>query len=155
MVDSLFREQQIEMQYDTLAKMALGNEVKKFFRDEGRRMAKQTLFSEMEDEEVAALVDQNAPDAYSFADSEFHVLRYTVEVRDTLLYDALSQVDEKDRNVILLAYWLDMTDLEISDETGIPRSTVNAIKRRTYGKLKKILEDQGYGANSFFPKGEA
>jgi RNA polymerase sigma factor (sigma-70 family) len=119
-----------------------------------RRAEKQILFSEMDEEQVAALEDKRAMDAITFADSEFQVLQYSVSVQDALLHDALLQIDERSRNVVLMAYWLEMSDLEISDETGIPRRTVNSVKRGAYAKLKKILEDNGYDTNSFFPKSD-
>jgi RNA polymerase sigma factor (sigma-70 family) len=153
MADNPSYEQQTEMQYDAFIKHSLDREVKKFLRGTNRLMAKQTLFSEMDGEDTAVFEDDRALAAYDFVDSEFQVLQYSVAVRDALLHDALSQIDEQARNIVLMAYWLDMSDLEISDETDIPRRTVNEIKRRTYGKLKKILEDKGYDANTFFPKG--
>jgi RNA polymerase sigma factor (sigma-70 family) len=143
------------MEYDAFLKKALDKEVKKFLRDTKRRLKKQALFSEMDEEDVAALEDNRALEAYDRVDSEFKVLRYSVWVRDALLCDVLTEIDERARDVILMAYWLEMSDLEISDETGIPRRTVNDIKRKAYAKLKKILEDRGYDANSFFPKDNA
>jgi RNA polymerase sigma factor (sigma-70 family) len=143
------------MEYDAFLKNSLDKEVKKFLRDTKRRRKRQDLFSEMAEEDVAAFEDTGALEAYDLVDSEFKVLRYSVEVKDALLCDALMQIDGRTRDIILMAYWLEMSDLEISDETDIPRSTVNAIKRRAYGKLRKILEDQGYDTNSFFPKGKA
>ena len=146
-------ERQTEKQYDRWIKKSLCNEQAEFFRELRRQASKQTLFSEMGEDQVEALEDSVAAEAFDIVDSEFQVLQYSVAVRDELLYDALTQIDERDRHVILMAFWLEMTDLEISDETGIPRSTVNAIKHRTYKNLKKILEDNGYDANTFFPKG--
>ena len=155
MREPLSYEQRTEMQYDTWIKRSLENEMKNYFRDIRRLAGHEALFSEMDDGDVEALEDKNARKAYDYVDSRFDVLRYTVEVRDALLYDALSQIDRRARGVILMAYWLDMSDIEISDETGIPRRTVNDIKRGAYKKLRKILEVNGYDASSFFPKGGA
>jgi RNA polymerase sigma factor (sigma-70 family) len=147
-------EQKTEMQYDRWLKKALGNEKADFFRAMAWQAEHQILFSELDDGKLETLVDVGAHNAYEFVNSEFQVLRYSVEVRDELLCDALSQIDERSRNIILLAYWLKMSDLEISDETGIPRRTVNSVKHGAYAKLKNILEANGYDASSFFPKPE-
>jgi RNA polymerase sigma factor (sigma-70 family) len=157
MVDSSSYEQRTEMEYDCFIKNSLDKEVKMFLRGERRRrrLKKQALFSEMGEEDIAALEDSGAREAYDLVGSEFQVLQYPVAVRDSLLYDALTQIDERARNIILMAYWLEMSDLEISDETGMPRRTVNDVKRKAYAKLRKILEGNGHDANTFFPKGKA
>ncbi|MDR1320993.1 MAG: sigma-70 family RNA polymerase sigma factor [Gracilibacteraceae bacterium] len=152
MVDSPSHVQRTEMEYDSFLKGALDKEVKKFHRDTKRQMKKQTLFSEMNEEDVAALADKSAGEAYDLVGSEFRVLQYSVAVRDALLYNALTQIDERARNIILMAHWLEMSDLEIADETGVPRRTVNDVKHKAYAKLRKILEGNGHDANTFFPK---
>lgn len=146
-------EQKTEMQYDTWIKTSLLNEWKNYWRDKTRLSKHEAVFNELDETMVEAFEDKKAADAYNALESEFQVLQYSVVVRDALLHDVLSQIDADARNIILMAFWLQMSDLEISDETGMPRSTVNAIKRRTYGKLKQILEDKGYDAKSFFPAG--
>ena len=155
MVESLSTEQQTEMEYDAFIKEALDREVKKHFRDAGRLMKKRSLFCEISEEAVDAFEDVGSREAYDLIGNEFIVLEYTVTVRDDALYDALSQLDGRDRDVLLLAYWLDMSDGEISDATNIPRRTVNEIRRKAYKKTRKLLEDSGYGANTFFPKSGA
>jgi RNA polymerase sigma factor (sigma-70 family) len=152
MADYLPYEEKTEMQYDRWIRKSLGNERKNFSNEMARQAERQILFSEMDDGELEAIEDSGAQQAFELMDSGFQVLQYTVEVRDELLHDALSQIDERARSIILMAYWLDMSDLEISDATGISRRTVNSIKHSAYSKLKKILEAQGYDANRFFPK---
>jgi len=125
------------------------------FQELKRQMGKEILFSDMEEDDLQAVEDSDANEAYDLIENEFRVLPYTVAVRDDALYEALAQLDDRDRDVLLLAYWLNMSDMDISDETGTPRRTVNNIKRRAYEKMRKILEGNGYGANTFFPKSGA
>jgi len=152
MGEPLSHEQKTEMQYDRWIKKSLGNELKNFHTEAAQHAEHEALFCEFDEDQVEAFEDKYAGDAYDYVDSEFQVLQYSVAVRNALLHDALSLIDGKSRGIILMAFWLEMTDLEISEETGIPRSTVNAIKHKTYKNLKKILEDNGYDANTFFPK---
>jgi RNA polymerase sigma factor (sigma-70 family) len=154
MVDGPSRDdaQKTEKEYDALIKRSLGNGRKNFFRDTERLRKRQTPFSEFDDDRIESFADERASDAFALIGSEFRVMKYSVSVRDALLHDALSRIDEQSRSIVLMAYWLEMSDLEISDETGIPRRTVNGIKRRTYDKLREIPEDEGYDASSFFPK---
>jgi RNA polymerase sigma factor (sigma-70 family) len=144
--------QRTEAQYDAFVKKSLCREVKKFIRDTGRREAHETLFSEMDAADVSALEDSQALEYYGGVDSGFKVLEHTVAVHNDLIHDALSRIGERERGIILMSYWLKMSDLEIADETGIPRRTINSIKHSAHQHLRKILEDEGYGANNFFPK---
>ena len=152
MGDPLFNEQIIEMRFDRWIKKSFKNELKNYRKETARLAANEALFSEFDEEQVEAFEDKQAREPFDYLGYEFKVLQYSVEVQDTLLHDALLQIGERERSIILMAYWLDMSDLEISDETDIPRRTVNDIKRRTFGKLRKILEGKGYDANSFFQK---
>ena len=115
---------------------------------------KQSLFCELEDGQAESFEDTGALEAFEDVDTAFQVMEYSVSVRSDLLYEALSQIDERARNVILMAFWLDMTDREISEETGLKRRTVNDIKNKTYKKLRTALEDDGHDASTFFPKGK-
>jgi RNA polymerase sigma factor (sigma-70 family) len=152
MADTPSYEEKIEMQYDALIKNALGNERKNFFRDLNRQIKKQSLFSDLDDGQAEAFADDSASEAFADVEAEFQVMQYSVAVRDALLYDALSQLDDSRRNIILMAFWLEMSDREIADETGMKRRTVNGIKHKTYKIIKQILEADGYDANSFFPQ---
>ena len=114
-------------------------------------MSKQTLFSELDVEQAEALEDSRASAALECINAEFLILQYSVEVQDTLLYAALSRINERARNIILMFHWLGMTDQEIAGETGLRRRTVNDIRNKTYAILKEILEADGYGTSSFLP----
>jgi DNA-directed RNA polymerase sigma subunit (sigma70/sigma32) len=83
---------------------------------------------------------------------EFHVMQYSVAVKDALIYDVLSRIDEQGRDIILMAFWLEMRDQEIADKMRLKRRKVNYIRNKTYQKLKTMLEADGYDASSFFPK---
>jgi RNA polymerase sigma factor (sigma-70 family) len=140
------------MQFDSFIKKSLGNEWKNFRKNTVRLSENETLLCEFDEEQVEAFEDISARELFDNVDSGFQVLKHSVTVRDALLHDALTKIDERARNILLMAYWLKMSDLEISDETGISRRTVNYIKNKAYGKLREILEGSGYDASTFFPK---
>jgi RNA polymerase sigma factor (sigma-70 family) len=150
--DFLSQEQKLEMQYDALMKRALGNERRNFFREQARRAEHQMLFSEMGSDWADSIADGSAAEAFELIDSGFAVLQYTVPVRNAPLYDALAKLGEQTREIVLMAFGLNMSESEIADETGIERRTVNRIKAKACKELKKILEEQGYDASIFFPK---
>ena len=154
MADTPSYEQKTEMQYDRFIKKVLVNERSNFITSLKRRMSWQTLFCELGDGKENSFEDDSALDALARVEAEFQVMRCSVPVRNAALYETLSKIDERARNVILMSYWFGMTDQEIADETGLKRRTVNDVKNKTYKKLRTMLEEDGYDASSFFPRHE-
>ena len=152
MADNPSYEQQIEMQYDALIKKALVNELKNYVRDIARLSAKQTLFSDLADGQAENFEDRRTSIAFELVDSEFQILQYSASVRDIHLCNALSKISDRARGVILMFYWLDMTDQEIAVETGLRRRTVNDIRNKAQDKMKKFMERDGYDASRFFSR---
>jgi DNA-directed RNA polymerase specialized sigma24 family protein len=153
MADNPSRGKKPGAEYGSLIGRALGNERKNFFRDTERLAKKQTSFGELDRDRIESVRDEGALEAFELIESEFRVMEHSVAVRDAMLYEALSRLDEAKREIILMAFWLDMSDREIADETDTPLRTVNGIRNRSYKELREILEEKGYDANRFFPKG--
>ena len=63
----------------------------------------------------------------------------TVLAIDDRLAKALSAITEKERNIILMYWFLDMADRDIADHMGIARRTVNTHRQRAYRLLKKLM----------------
>ena len=58
-----------------------------------------------------------------------------------LLVDAIDDLPERARNVISLAFFDDLTHVEIADQTGIPLGTVKSDIRRSLNRLRHGLGD--------------
>lgn len=71
----------------------------------------------------------------------FHVFDYDIEVKDELIGEALKSLPEKKRNVILLSFFLDMTDTEIAKYMNLVRSTIHYHRTSSLIALKKIMEE--------------
>ena len=67
----------------------------------------------------AELNKLSVTDEYSQEHFCFQVLGYDVEIRDMLLAEALQTLTEKKRNVILLSYFMEMSDAEIAREMNL------------------------------------
>jgi len=145
-------EQITEIQFDAFIFRTLDREVKNHVRDTQRQMRKQILFSEMDEWQPDEYEDACARNAFADIEAAFDVLEYSVAVHNDLLYDALTQLDEKYREVILMEFWLNMTDQEIADEINMKRRTVNNIRKKSYIKLREIMEANGHDARSLFPQ---
>lgn len=72
--------------------------------------------------------------------SYFQVMDMEVAVKDESISDALYRLPEKKRMIILMAYFLDMTEKEIAEYLNLVQSTVHYHKAESLRMLKKILE---------------
>jgi len=61
---------------------------------------------------------------------------------DEELLSAVTRLHEKDRALISLRHWADMSPKEISERLGIAEGTVRAQLTRAHGRLRKILAPQ-------------
>ena len=90
-------------------------------------------------------------DEYNLDSLRFRVLGYDIEVKDALLVEALQALTEKKRNVVLLSYFLEMTDTEIATEMKLVHnrtghSTIREHRTRSLELLKKLMEENMDGA---------
>ncbi|WP_373218422.1 RNA polymerase sigma factor [Ruminococcus sp. 5_1_39BFAA] len=74
----------------------------------------------------------------------FGVLGLPVVVTGDLLVDALAQLPEGKRDVILLSYFLGMTDREISEKLNIVHQTVSKRRLITLKELREYLMKEGF-----------
>ena len=65
---------------------------------------------------------------------------YDIEVKNTLIAEALKELTERKRNVILLSYFMEMSDADIAREMNLVRSTIHEHRTRSLEILKKIME---------------
>jgi RNA polymerase sigma-70 factor (ECF subfamily) len=52
---------------------------------------------------------------------------------------ALAKLTERERTLLVMRYTLDMTIRQISEETGIPRATVDGTLKRALRRLRQLL----------------
>lgn len=103
-----------------------------------RRQENEVLFSEMTMTEMEKLIvmDKHMEDI-----ERFQVLDYDIEIRDELLGEALKNLPDKKREVILMSYFMNLPDGEIVREMNLVRSTVNYHKSSSIEKLRKMMEE--------------
>lgn len=81
-------------------------------------------------------------DEYSTDYWKFKVLEYDIAVKDELLAEALQQLPDKKRDIVLLSYFLDYSDVEIAELLNIVRRTVNDQRHKALRDLKKEMEEK-------------
>jgi len=107
-------------------------------RAEVRRRARERSFSELPPELLAKLCYEDVHPV------EFEVCGYRIPVNDDRLAAALAKLLREKRDVILLSYFLDMTDREISDKLNIVHQTVSKRRLTTLKELREYLMKEGF-----------
>ena len=127
------KQSRIRKQFDSFCK----NEMIDYERERSYRLKHEVSFSELTQEELSRMTNT---DEYIVESEVFRVLDYDVEVKDELIGEALKYLPEKKRNVILLSFFMDMTDTEIAKHMNLVRSTIHHHRVSSLQALKKIME---------------
>ena len=99
-------------------------------RAEVRRRARERSFSELSPELLAKLCYEDV-----------HPVEYRIPVNDDRLAAALAKLLREKRDVILLSYFMDMSDREIGELLDMARRTVQHRRTDTLAELRKRMED--------------
>ena len=127
----------IQHQYDALAKKTLKGEAKNYQADLAKRAAREVLFSEMSEIDFAQLFTM---DEYESEFFRFQVSGFDVFIKNELLAAALNTLSERKRNIVLLSYFLDMSDAEISQMLNVVRSTIFKHRKIALARIKQYME---------------
>lgn len=123
-------------QFDAFCKKLLKNEARDYNKGLQCRCAYQILFSEMTKKELNELMTM---DKYEIDVCKFPAYGLVFEIENDLLAEALSQLPEQNRNILLLSYFLDMSDVEIAMVLGMARSTVQYRRIASLDKLRRCM----------------
>ena len=134
---SSWKEWTVRHQFDRICKLALKGEVIDYQRHLAYRQKHEVMLSELSQKELSRFFTM---DEYDLETCRFQVLGYDIEVKDALIAEALKNLTEKKRNVILLSYFMDMSDVEIAKEMNLVRSTIHEHRKRSLELLKQIME---------------
>lgn len=110
-------------------------------RNMAYRRSLEIMFSELSEKEMDSF---SVTDEYGLENFSFQVGGYDVQVKDALLAEALNVLTERKREVILLSYFMEMSDADIARKLHLVRSTVHEHRTRSLELLKIILEDNKY-----------
>lgn len=130
-------ETTIRHQFDRICQLALKGEAANYYKHMAYHRKHEVSFSELSEKEMSRLFTM---DEYEAEYYQFQVLGYDIEVRDSLIAEALKNLSEKKRNVILLSYFMEMSDADIAREMNLVRSTIHEHRKRSLEMLKKIME---------------
>ena len=133
-------EQRIQNQFGGFCVKVLKNEARYIQREYARRREQEKSLDELTANELEQTASK---DRYFNDEHVFEVMGIPVVVTGNLLADAIAQLPEEKRNVILLSYFLGMSDREISERMNVVRQTISKRRLVTLNELRKYLIKEG------------
>ena len=126
--------------FDCFCKKVLRNEARDCYDEIKRLRDKEVSFSELSAHELEQL---STTDKYFATEQIFNVLGNDVIVTDESIAEALRNLPEqRNRDIILLYYFLELSDGEIGKKLDMIRSKVQYKRTRTLQELKKMMEEE-------------
>ena len=129
----------IQNQFEVFCIRVLQNEARDCYRELERMSKKMVLFSEMTAEQLNSL---SSTEEY---DSDFYLFEingYKVRVRNQKIGEEISKLSKKKQDIILLSFFLDMSEADIARYMKLGQSTVHYHKANSLKELKKLMEEK-------------
>jgi RNA polymerase sigma factor (sigma-70 family) len=138
-MESRNREEHAQHSFDSYCKKVLKRKTLDLQREIKRRGEREVVFSEMSAQELASL---SVTDEYFTDEYVFSVLGESVGVSDADLAEALNALPADRREIVLMSYFFDMTDMEIAEKLNIARRTIGNRRAKSLSELKKFMESE-------------
>lgn len=132
-------EEIIRLQFNAYMMITIKGIVRYRRKQRSKRWEHEALFCEIPE---IKQYSQSNYDSYFFEFSIFQVWNFSTKVSDEKLGTALRNISEKQRNYILLYYFQDMRDREISELYHVSRSSVNCTRNRGLQKLQALMNER-------------
>jgi len=138
----------VQHQFDSFCRKVLKGEASNYRKALARRWRYEVNFSELSEKELNKLyvMDEYSNDYYLF-----QVMGYDVEVKNELIGEALESLPEKNRSIILLSYFMDMSDAEIGELMNLVRTTIYRHRTSALQQIKKYVEGKDDDENQSEP----
>lgn len=134
-------EQRVQNQFGGFCARVLKNEAWYIQREYARRRDQEKSMDDL----TASELEQTAVwDKYFMDEHVFEVQGFPVVVTGNLLAEAIAQLPEDKRDVILLSYFLGMNDREISERLNVVRQTISKRRLVTLKELREYLMKEGF-----------
>lgn len=128
--------------FDAYCKRVLKNEARDILDEYARLREKEDTFSDLTPQELERIsILDDYPSDYEW----FQAGEYSVKVQDEQLAEALRTLANRKRDIVLLAYFLEMRDGEIAEYLRMVRSTVQYQRTSSLRELKEYLEGEHNG----------
>ncbi|OUO24460.1 sigma-70 family RNA polymerase sigma factor [Eubacterium sp. An3] len=126
----------VQRKFFTYCIKVLSGEASNYLGELKRLHKKEVTFSELLQKDLNKMY---CYDDYEIAE-EFSVMGRQIFVYDEWLSEALKKLPIKKREIILMLFFLDMTEKEIAQYLKMVQSTVHYHKKDSLKKLRKYME---------------
>ena len=126
----------VQRKFCTYCIKVLHGEALNYLDELDRQSEREVMFSELLQKDLDALY---CCDDYDMADY-FTVMGRKVPVRDEWISMALKKLPVKKREIILMLYFLNMTEKETADCLKLVQSTIHYHKEDSLRLLRKLME---------------
>ena len=134
-------EQRVQNQFGGFCTRVLKNEANRIHNEYARQRELEKSLDTVTPEELEEIA---VMDKYFQDEHIFEVFGKQVVVTGDLLADAIAKLPERKRDIILLTYFLGLTDREISKYLNIVHQTVSKNRIRILKELRESLEKEGF-----------
>ena len=124
----------VRHQFDSFCRKVLREEARDYLRYLARLSNHEVTLSGLSEEQMSQLY---VFDEYPAEQFHFHAQEFGFAIKDEKLAEALAALPAEKRDIILLAYFLEMTDQEIADQLNIVRRTVQYKRTSSLKEIKK------------------
>ena len=122
--------------FDAFCKKVLRNEARDYQDELARKRNREISFSDLP---VEVMEQLSVCDLYFVEDKTFGVLDYAVYIENDDLAQAIAALPMDKRDIILLSYFLDMSDAEIANVLNMVRRSVAYRRTSTLKLLKNLM----------------
>lgn len=122
--------------FDAFCKKVLRNEARDYLDEMKRKNSREISFSALPVESMEQFASY---DHYFTQDRTFNILGCTVYVDDADLAEAIAALPKEKQDIILLFYFLEMSDYEIAKRLNMIRTSVTYRRTSTLKLLKKLI----------------
>ena len=127
--------------FDTYIKKSLKNEMLDYVRSDKLKQKKYVNFSQLTNREQNELFVFDEYPSELF-EEKISTQLFDAIIHNELLYEALLSIKPRSRELIILKFWGDMTDVEIGQVLNMNKGAVNKQKLRILQKLKTLMEEK-------------
>lgn len=134
-------EKRVQNQFGGFCTKVLKNEARRIHNERVRQRMREQSLGSLSPKELEQL---SWEDQYFIREHLFEIGGLPVIVIGDVLAKAISQLQPKNQEVILLSYFLGMTDREISKRMGVSRQSITVRRNRALKQLRNFLTEEGY-----------
>ena len=134
-------EQRVQNQFGGFCTKVLKNEANRIHNEYARQREMEKSLDAVTPEELDKIA---VMDKYFQGNHVFEVFGKQVIVTGDLLAEAIAKLPDRKRDIILLTYFLGLTDREISKYLNIVHQTVSKNHIRILKELRETLEKEGF-----------